>query len=416
MPLLAFVARSRLQLVSKAVRSSSSSRQMSTEPRQDHLRIGSHDVHFVEAGQGSRGLILLPGALGTAWTDFKPQIEKLPTLLPQHKLIAWDPPGYGKSRPPEKRFSLDFFEQDAAAAHELMQKLGFDRYSIAGWSDGGITGMIQAANHPDRVEKLIIWGSNSYISDAETKIYEDIRDVSKWSARMREPMEKVYGVEYFPKLWSAWVDGLLQIHKECEGDICSRKLSKIKAPTLIVHGAKDPMIIPEHVPYLLNNIKNSDIHVFPEGKHNIHLRFADEFNKLLNGKDCAPSVGLRGSEGGIGYGGSSDRTKKPFSRPFNKSRLETSTTSTVVPSGVPGTGPPIVGKMASSSSSGGTGPSTADTSALMRQNNELRHRLQEEANNYRRRLDTYKQAQNNQAALVSRLQAKVIYRGCPTAL
>ncbi|XP_058462467.1 rootletin isoform X2 [Malaya genurostris] len=52
--------------------------------------------------------------------------------------------------------------------------------------------------------------------------------------------------------------------------------------------------------------------------------------------------------------------------------------------------------------------SPSETSSLVRQNNELRHRLQEEANNYRRRLDTYKQAQNNQAALVSRLQAKVL--------
>ena len=28
-----------------------------------------------------------------------------------------------------------------------------------------------------------------------------VEDVSKWSPRMREPMEAVYGVEGFPKLW-----------------------------------------------------------------------------------------------------------------------------------------------------------------------------------------------------------------------
>uniref|UniRef100_A0A1A9X182 Rootletin-like coiled-coil domain-containing protein n=1 Tax=Glossina brevipalpis TaxID=37001 RepID=A0A1A9X182_9MUSC len=46
-------------------------------------------------------------------------------------------------------------------------------------------------------------------------------------------------------------------------------------------------------------------------------------------------------------------------------------------------------------------------SALLRQNQELRQRLADEANNYRRRLDTYKQAQQNQATLVSRLQSKI---------
>lgn len=45
--------------------------------------------------------------------------------------------------------------------------------------------------------------------------------------------------------------------------------------------------------------------------------------------------------------------------------------------------------------------------ALVRQNYELRHRLEEEAASYKRRLDTYRQAQQHQAALVSRLQAKV---------
>ncbi|KAM7361554.1 ciliary rootlet coiled-coil, rootletin isoform 2-T5 [Cochliomyia hominivorax] len=52
-------------------------------------------------------------------------------------------------------------------------------------------------------------------------------------------------------------------------------------------------------------------------------------------------------------------------------------------------------------------PSASSTSALLRQNQELRQRLAEEANSYRRRLDTYKQAQQNQATLVSRLQSKI---------
>lgn len=49
---------------------------------------------------------------------------------------------------------------------------------------------------------------------------------------------------------------------------------------------------------------------------------------------------------------------------------------------------------------------------LVRQNYELRHRLEEEAANYKRRLDTYRQAQQHQAALVSRLQAKVGFLIC----
>ncbi|GAB0088294.1 rootletin [Sergentomyia squamirostris] len=81
--------------------------------------------------------------------------------------------------------------------------------------------------------------------------------------------------------------------------------------------------------------------------------------------------------------------KKPFSRPFSKGRLGDN---------APGGGRSV--RMAS--------PAPLETAALLRQNQELRQRLQEEASNYRRRLDTYKQAQQNQANLVGRLQSKVM--------
>ncbi|XP_017113635.1 rootletin [Drosophila elegans] len=56
---------------------------------------------------------------------------------------------------------------------------------------------------------------------------------------------------------------------------------------------------------------------------------------------------------------------------------------------------------------GGVLGSGGDPSALLRQNQELRQRLADESHSYRRRLDTYKQAQHNQANLVTRLQSKI---------
>lgn len=45
---------------------------------------------------------------------------------------------------------------------------------------------------------------------------------------------------------------------------------------------------------------------------------------------------------------------------------------------------------------------------MVRENQELRDRMSEDAALYRRRIDTYRQAQQNQAALVARLQSKVL--------
>lgn len=36
-------------------------------------------------------------------------------------MVAWDPRGYGHSRPPDRDFPLDFFERDAKDAVDLMK-------------------------------------------------------------------------------------------------------------------------------------------------------------------------------------------------------------------------------------------------------------------------------------------------------
>lgn len=138
------------------------------------VNVSGFDINYVQSGNGSNGVLLMPGALGSAWTDFKPQIELLPKILSNHVFIAWDPPGYGKSIPPRRNFTLDFFNKDAIYAKELMNKLGLSKFSILGWSDGGITAIILAGTYPELVDKLVFWGSNSYITDKEVKIYESI--------------------------------------------------------------------------------------------------------------------------------------------------------------------------------------------------------------------------------------------------
>lgn len=75
---------------------------------------------------------------------------------------------------------------------------------------------------------------------------------------MREPMERMYGAEAFSKLWSDWVDIREKIVQLNKGDICSKDLCKITAPTLLLHGGKDPMIYNVHGQFLKKHIKNSE--------------------------------------------------------------------------------------------------------------------------------------------------------------
>lgn len=99
---------------------------------------------------------------------------------------------------------------------------------------------------------------------------------------MREPLEKLYGPEYLKTMWENWIDNYLKIYKDNKGDLCRSYLKNIIAKTLILYGEKDPICAPEHTPYLLENIKNSRLLTFPQGKHNIHLRYAEEFNNIVS--------------------------------------------------------------------------------------------------------------------------------------
>ncbi|XP_011878921.1 PREDICTED: valacyclovir hydrolase [Vollenhovia emeryi] len=266
----------------KSERGLVSPRQLSTTAREFEerkVKVGDVEINYARVGTGGHPVLLLPGALGTIWTDFKPQMENLD--VDKLTIVAWDPPGYGKSRPPDRTFSDDFFQRDAALAHGLMGVLGYSKFSLIGWSDGGITSLLLAATYPDNVRKMVVFGANAYIHPDEIKIYESIRDINKWSEKMRAPMIKAYGEDYFRKMWSDWVDAVLRLFEKQNGDLCRQALPKIKCPTLIIHGAKDPVVLSEHPTYLKQNIAGSKVHIFEKGAHNLHLRFPEEFNHLV---------------------------------------------------------------------------------------------------------------------------------------
>lgn len=57
-------------------------------------RANRYTINYSRCGDGKNAIVLIPGALGTAATDFQPQLEQLPKLLPNHSIVSFDPPGY----------------------------------------------------------------------------------------------------------------------------------------------------------------------------------------------------------------------------------------------------------------------------------------------------------------------------------
>lgn len=157
------------------------------------IQVGDYQINYLKVGNGPYNLLFMPGALGSIWTDFAPQIKGLSKDL--FTLIAWDPPGYGKSIPPVREFPINFYEKDADTALLLMRvikylfiyfcnlrsnvglifkfkALDLQKFSLLGWSDGGISSIFLAAKYPKNVKKAVIWGANSHILKSELKLYD----------------------------------------------------------------------------------------------------------------------------------------------------------------------------------------------------------------------------------------------------
>ena len=54
----------------------------------------------------------------------------------------------------------------------IFQNIGIEKYSLVGWSDGGITALIMAGRNPQNITKLVVWGANSFVTNEDIKLYE----------------------------------------------------------------------------------------------------------------------------------------------------------------------------------------------------------------------------------------------------
>jgi len=232
-------------------------------------------VHYESCGAGEP-LLLLPGALGTGESDFHYQI---PWFGQHYQVIAPDPRGYGQSRPPERDYPLGFYQRDAEDMLALMSALGHESFAIMGWSDGANMAVLMAAQQPSRVTRLILWGGNSFLTHEELTAFQAIRSISSWSPRAAEGMRQTYG-DTLDALWERYIAGLEELYR-AGGDIYQSRLSLVQCPTLILHGEKDPLVPSLHPAAIHRGIAGSQLHTFPEGKHNIHIKYSEEFNQIV---------------------------------------------------------------------------------------------------------------------------------------
>lgn len=238
------------------------------------LAVNGFSMYYEAYGSGPP-IVFIPGALGTGRTDFEHQ---LPWFSQTYQVTAPDPRGYGESRPPDRDYPRHFYQRDAEDVLALMTALGHREFAVLGWSDGANTGTLMAVNAPDRIRRLVVWGGNSYLSAEEIAAFQAMRSISSWSQREADAMRQIYG-DSLDVLWERYVAGLEELYA-AGGDIYRSQLGEVRCPTLVLHGEKDPLVPSFHPRIIRQGIRGSLLHVFPEGKHRIHAKYAAEFNQV----------------------------------------------------------------------------------------------------------------------------------------
>jgi pimeloyl-ACP methyl ester carboxylesterase len=199
-------------------------------------------------------------------------VNTFPTLTKNHRVIAFDRQGHGRTEDTDRPVS---FEQDADDTAALMQYLEIPRADIFGESFGGIIAMVLAARHPEVVERVAIYGS------ALAKI-QDVTDPQALAELMsltpdhdsvqfqRENYEKIAP---HPERWPA-----LFAKRPTWDGLSHEQLRSIAAPVLIMAGDHDrlgPRL--EHMLELLRTVPNAQLAIVPSAGNFV---FNDEPEKV----------------------------------------------------------------------------------------------------------------------------------------
>jgi pimeloyl-ACP methyl ester carboxylesterase len=117
------------------------------------VRVGDIDIAYKQIGQGPSVLLISgSGNVMDVWpTHFLQELSK------DHKVIIFDNRGVGNTSAGTKQFSIDQFANDTAG---LIDALKIHEVDVLGFSMGSFVAQQLVLNHPEKVNRLILYGAS----------------------------------------------------------------------------------------------------------------------------------------------------------------------------------------------------------------------------------------------------------------
>jgi len=213
--------------------------------KSEYVEAGGYRLHYFEAGPRDGTPLVLVHGLGARGEDWGAMI---PALAAQgfHVYVP-DLLGYGRSPKPDVSYSISLEEETVA---QFMQAVHVPRADVGGWSMGGWVAMKLALDHPEMVDRLMVYDSAgvyfpaTFAPDLFTP--HDVAGVKELIAMLTPNPRNIpdfVAEAMVRKLQrNAWVVNRSTASMVAGRDLLDFRLHDISQPMLIVWGAKDVLI------------------------------------------------------------------------------------------------------------------------------------------------------------------------------
>lgn len=220
-----------------------------------------NDVNYATLGDGCRiawriegpeggPVLMLSNSLGTNMDMWAPQIAALGARF---RLLRYDSRGHGRSDAPQGAYGLDRLGRDVV---ELLDAIGLERVHFCGLSKGGMVGQWLGARAPDRIDRLILANTASYMgppANWDARIETVKRD--GMAALTNAVLERWFTPEFRaaqPEPVAKVRDMLLATQPNGYAGCCAAirdmdlrpLIAQIRVPTLVIVGSADPATPP----------------------------------------------------------------------------------------------------------------------------------------------------------------------------